>query len=170
MIHPYSLDPETIAQLRQLVATNYAGRDDLYTAAEHLDDEDLSAICRKLADDLAGNTAFLEQIIVMHGAEPGFAEKVAFTLGEEIMQFLRSGRGDQSIVSAMQDKQGQLREKYDETIAATDNPEAQSILEQQKKDVDFAERVLRQVSPADKPQSNADNKDVDKTGDPGQTG
>jgi uncharacterized protein (TIGR02284 family) len=166
-MRPYSLNPETIAQLRQLVATNYAGRDDLYAAAEQLDDEDLSAICHKLADDLAGHTAFLEQIIVMHGAEPGFEENIASTLSEEIMQLLRKGRGDQGIVSAVQEKQGQLREKYDETIAATDNPEAQSILEQQKKDVDFAERVLRQVSPADKPPSD-DDKDVDKAGD--QTG
>ena len=57
MIHQHSLVAETLARLRQLVVSAYSGRDDLYAAARQLTDQDLSIICRKLADDLGGNTA-----------------------------------------------------------------------------------------------------------------
>jgi uncharacterized protein (TIGR02284 family) len=149
MIRPHSLESESIARLRHLAAATYAGRDDLYAAAGQVGDEDLSTICRKLADDLADHTAYLEQIIAMHGEEPGFKEAVTSALSEEIMRFLRKGRGDQGIISAVRETQSELREQYDATIAATPDPEAQSILEEQKRDVGFAERVLRKVAPPD---------------------
>lgn len=145
MIRPYSFDSETIAMLRRLVAATYSRRDDLYTAAEQLTDEDLSAICRKLADDLADHTAYLKQIIAMHGQDPGIEETISCTLSGEIMRLLRQDRGDQGIVAAIQGEEAELREQYDATIAAVDNPEAQAVLETQKRDVDFAERVLRRA-------------------------
>jgi uncharacterized protein (TIGR02284 family) len=147
MIHPGSLDSETIERLRKLIATTYGGRDDLYAAANQLNDEDLSAICRKLADDLAGDTAYLEQIIVMHGQQPEVQNAVTSTLSEAIMKLLRKSRGDEGIVSAAKQRQSQLRQRYNETIAATGHPEAHAILDEQKKHVEFAERVLRQVRP-----------------------
>lgn len=92
MIRQHSLDSETIARLRQLVVSAYSGRDDLYAAAKQLTDQDLSVICRKLADDLGGNTAVLEQIIVMQGAEPGI--KPFFR--ESGLQYLRIAFGADS--------------------------------------------------------------------------
>ncbi len=153
MIRPYSLDSETIGQLRQLVVANYGRRDDLYVAAEQLGDQDLAAICRKLADDLAANTAHLEQIIVMHGKEPGFREAAASAMGHELMSLLRKGRGDQMLVSAVEREQSELRGQYDETIAATHDADARSLLEEQKKDVEFAEQVLRRISGRDAQES-----------------
>jgi uncharacterized protein (TIGR02284 family) len=147
MICPGSFNPETIARLRRLVEATYGGRDDLYAAAKQLNDDDLSAICRKLADELAGNTTFLQQIILIHGAEIGSEKAAVSALGDEIMKFLRKGRGDQGIIAAVQQEQSELREKYDAAIADTAEAEMKAILQQQQKSVDFAERVLRQVSP-----------------------
>jgi uncharacterized protein (TIGR02284 family) len=162
MIHPGTLDSETVQRLRRLVAATYGGRDELYAAADKLGDRDLAAICRKLADDLAGHTAYLEQVIVMHGQEPGFQDAVASALSEEIMKVLRQSPGDQGVVLAAERGQGQLRRQYDETISATGDPEAQSVLGQQRKHIEFAERVLRQVarpaaqsSPSDPPRKKA---------------
>jgi uncharacterized protein (TIGR02284 family) len=157
MSRPHSLDSETIARLRQLVVSTYSGRDDLYAAAKQVTDQDLKAICRKLADDLAGNTAYLEQIIAMQGAEPGVKEALASVLGEEIMELLRKARSDQGVVSAVQQGQGALREQYDATIAATSDAETQSVLQDQKEDVAFAERVLRHVAPPDRKDSPTGN-------------
>jgi hypothetical protein len=72
-IHPHSLDSQTIERLRDLVAATYGGRDDLYQAAANLEDVELAAICRKLADNLAGNSAYLAQILAMHGEPPADA-------------------------------------------------------------------------------------------------
>ena len=46
----------------------------------------------------------------------------------------------------MEEEQEQLRQKYDAAITAAKEPEAQAVLEVQKRDVDFADRVLRQVA------------------------
>jgi hypothetical protein len=43
-----------------------------------------------------------------------------------------------------------IQKQYDAAIAATRDPAAQKVLEKQKKDVNFAERVLRLVSPPDR--------------------
>jgi len=147
MIRPGSLNPETIARLRRLVEATYGRRDDLYAAARQLNDDDLSTICHKLADDLAGNTTFLQQIILMHEAEIGSENAAVSALCDEIMKFLRKGRGDQGVIAAVQQEQSELREKYDAAIADTPEAEMQAILQQQQRSVDFAERVLRQVSP-----------------------
>jgi hypothetical protein len=162
MIRPHSLDSETISRLRQLVIATYGGRDDLYAAGKQVGDEDLAVICGKLADDLAGRTADLEQIILMHNEEPGFEEALTSELSAEIMAFLRKERGDKGIVSAVQQEQSDLHKQYDETIAATHDPAAQEVLEQQKKGVDFAEHVLRQVSSEGKPQSDRRDDDPNK--------
>jgi hypothetical protein len=160
MIRPHSLDSETIARLRHLVVATYSGRDDLYAAAAQVTDKDLGDICCKLADDLAGNAAYLEQIIIMHDEDPGYVNAIASSLGEKIMKLVRARRGDQGIVSAVQQKQMKLREKYEATIDAMHDSEAHSLLETQKKAVEFAEHVLRKVSPclrqelpADKPEN-----------------
>src|SRR5512133_48742 len=108
MIRPHSLDSETIARIRELVVATYSGRDDLYTAAAQVNDKDLGKICCKLADDLAGSAAYLEQIIIMHEGEPGYANAVTSLLSEEIMKLLRAGRGDRGIVSAIQHEQSEL--------------------------------------------------------------
>jgi uncharacterized protein (TIGR02284 family) len=156
MIRPHSLDSETILRLRMLAVATYGGRDDLYAAAAQLSNEDLSVICRKLADDLAGNTAYLEQIIATQGEQPGFNEAIASALGEEIMKLLREGNGDHGIIAVVQQEQRGLREEYEATIAATRDAEARSVLEEQKRDVDFAERVLRHIAPPGSEESHVD--------------
>ncbi len=145
-MRPHPIDSRTIERLRGLVAAMYGGRDELYAAADHLGNDDLKAICRTLADDLADDTAYLEQIIVSHGREPGFKQSVTSALSEEIMRLFREGRGEEGVVSKAKQGQSELRERVDETIGATGDAEVQSLLDLQKQHIEFAERVLRQAS------------------------
>ncbi len=147
-MRPHPIDDPTIERLRQLAVAMYGGRDELYAAASHLSNDDLAAICRTLADDLAGDTADLEQIIVSHGREPGFEEAVTSALGEEIMILFRERGGDEGVVSKAKQAQAELREVVDETIGATADPEVQALLDQQKRHIEFAGRVLRQSARA----------------------
>jgi rubrerythrin len=155
MIRPYSLDAETLDRLRQLAVAAYGGRDDLYLAAAKINDRELAEICSKLADDLASHAAFLNQIIIMHDEEPGFESVAKSLLGEEIMKLLKKGRGDEGIVSAVERDQIELRKRYEATIAATPDAEVQSILEMQKRDIEFGEHVLHKISPQEAQDSSA---------------
>ena len=147
-MRPHPIDPDTIDRLRKLVAAMYGGRNELYAAAGQLSNEDLAAICQSLADDLAGDTAYLEQIIVSNGRQPGFDEAVTSALCEQIMKLFRERGGDEGIVSKAKQAQCELRQVVDETIGATCDPEVQWLLDQQRRHVDFAERVLRQAARA----------------------
>ncbi len=147
-MHPHPIDHETIGRLRRLVAAMYGGHDELYAAAGQLNNDDLAAICQTLADDLAGDTAYLEQIIVSNGRQPGFEEAVTSALSEQIMKLFRERGGDECVVSKAKQAQSELRQVVDETIGATCDPEVQSLLEQQRRHVEFAERVLRQAARA----------------------
>lgn len=145
MIHSQSLDSKTVALLRNLVVATYYVRDDLYLAVDCLKDKDLAAICRKLADDLAGNTAYLEQIILMQNEEPEFEDHMMSSLNTVVMMYLRKNQGDEGIISAIQQGYSYLSDKYYKSIAGTSDSETQKVLEKQKKDVDFAQRVLQKI-------------------------
>ncbi len=126
----------------------YGGRNELYSAASHLNDDDLKATCQSLADDLAGETTYLEQIVVSHGREPGFEEAITSALSDHVMKLLRERGGDESIVSMAKQAQSELRGVLDEAIDSTRDREVQSLLDQQRRHVEFAERVLRQAARA----------------------
>lgn len=146
VIHPHSLDSQTIERLRTLVAATYSGRDDLYQAAANLEDAELAAICRNLADDLAGSSAHLTQILAMHGKQPSDTGNVKAVLTHEIMRLIREHERDKGILSAAKEVERGLGDQYDATIAATTNAEAQALLENQKKEVEFGEKVLRHIA------------------------
>jgi uncharacterized protein (TIGR02284 family) len=145
-IRPHSLDPQTVERLRVLVATTYAGRDDLYQVAVHLDDAELASICRKLADELAGNSAHLAQILAMHGTEADDSGAISAVLTDEIVRFLREHERDKGVLSAAKDVERGVRDQYDATIAATENPEAQALVKKQREEADFGEKVLRHIA------------------------
>ena len=145
-IHPHSLDSQTIERLRDLVAATYSGRDDLYQAAANLEDAELAAICRKLAEDLAGNSAHLAQILAMHGTKASDTGHVKAALTGEIMRFIREHEHDKGVLSAAKEVERGLGDQYDATIAATGNAEAQALLKKQKEEVEFGEKVLRHIA------------------------
>lgn len=146
MIHPQSLDTNTIDLIYQLVVATYNERDELYAAAEYLKDEDLSVICRKLAQEMAGNNSYLIQIILMHHEDENIEETLKESNSPEEMMAICNRKGDHGIICAVQKGQNALRRKYDKAIAATSENEMHEILVEQKKDIDFAERVLRKIS------------------------
>ncbi len=126
----------------------YGGRNDLYAAASHLNNDDLKAICETLADDLAGETTYLEQLIVSHGCEPGFEDAITSAFSDQLMKLFRERGGDESIVSMAKQAQSELRGVMDDAIDSTHDPEVQSMLDQQRRHIEFAERVLRQAARA----------------------
>lgn len=145
-IHPHSLDSRTIERLRDLAAATYSGRDDLYLAADNLEDAELAAICRKLADDLAGNGAHLAQILAMHGTEASDTGNVKAAQTDEIIRSIREHEHDKGVLSVAKEVERGLGDQYGATIAATGNAEAQALLKKQKEKVEFGEKVLRHIA------------------------
>ena len=127
-MRPHPIDDETIEQLRKLVAAMYGGRNGLYAAAGHLDSGELKLICRSLAEHLAGETTYLEQIVVSHGRAQGFEEAVTSALSDQIMKLLRDRGGDEFVVSKAKQAQSELRGIMDETIGSNAQTRSSSTI------------------------------------------
>ncbi len=63
-------DEKTLVKIQKLIEGNFAGRDELYAAAESLDSGSREHICRRLADHLAANAIELQQLLVASGVQP----------------------------------------------------------------------------------------------------
>jgi len=143
------VDQESIQCLRRLIRSNFVARDELYAAARALDDEMLAEICRRLADDLGGNAADLQQLLAGLGAEPAEPDRVARRLHEIVMEMLEQRQGQASVIAEAEAAEHQLREVYDEVIAATPDDQVEGLLKTQREDVVFGEKVLHKVKEAD---------------------
>lgn len=62
------------------------------------------------------------------------------------MRFIREHEHDKGVLSAAKEVERGLGDQYGATIAATANAEAQAILEKQKEEVEFGEKVLRHIA------------------------
>ena len=65
-----NLNSKTLAKIQKMIEANYCGRDELYSAAEFVDDQARERICRRLADYLAANAIELQQIVAASGVDP----------------------------------------------------------------------------------------------------
>ena len=87
----------------------------------------------------------------MHGRDPDindFRNTVKAVLSDEIMRFLREHEHDKAVLSAAKEVERGIRDRYDATIAATENSEAQELLRHQREEVEFGEKVLRHIAKA----------------------
>lgn len=138
------LAPQEMREMQRLIESNFTGRDELYAAAQFLDDEFKGHLCRYLGEILAGNAIELRQFLTRCGidpAEPLDVEEVArllFTLA-------KSNRGEQGVLCVAVEGEENLKTDYDRAIHATGEPAARTMLRRQREKVEFGQRLLRRI-------------------------
>ncbi len=141
---PKPLEQKTLAWLQELLELDFAGRDELYAVADSLENEDCREICRRLAEFLAGHAAELQQIVVGSGNDPAGPldlDEIAHALIEGI----KSHRGNSGVLGVAETVEREVRQEYDRAIRSTDDRDAEGMLQRQRQEIEFAERVLRTI-------------------------
>ena len=59
-----TIDQATVEKVQDLIRTNLASRDTLYAMADKLSGPAGEKVCRRLADELGGNVADLQQLLL----------------------------------------------------------------------------------------------------------
>ena len=140
-----------LSKIEELVRANYTGRDELYVAAKALEDDDHREVCRRLADHLAGHAAELQQILLANGG-PALQPSDFYSIAEEIVESAKERKGTPGVLKVAEGYEKQVKDQYDSAINETpdDNREAKALLERQRGNVEFGEKVLRSIrSPKD---------------------
>jgi len=139
-----NLDDKTLSKIQEMVEVTFAGRDKLYSAASHLDDEDRREICRELADHLAGHAAELQQILTATGNDPKGPLDV-HGIVDALLESIRSKSGDSGVLDAAEKYTHEVKEDFDQAIEKTPDPDAREVLRHHRNGVEFGERVLRHM-------------------------
>lgn len=139
-----NLDDKTLSKIQEMMEVTFAGRDKLYSAANHLDDEERRDICRKLADHLAGHAIQLQQILKATGSDPKGPLDI-HAIVDALLESIRSQSGDSGILDAAEKYTHEVKEDFDQAIEKTPDPDAREVLRHHRNGVAFGERVLRQM-------------------------
>jgi hypothetical protein len=143
-MRPRTLDEKTLAEIRKLVEANFGNRDELYVAADSLDDEDRERVCRRLAEHLAGHAAELQQVLAASGSDPAGPLDID-DIVTALFESIKAQRGVAGVLEAAEEAQRDLKRGYDRAIEETPAQEAEGLLRGQRDAVDFGERVLRSM-------------------------
>jgi uncharacterized protein (TIGR02284 family) len=167
-MQPHTLSPATLANIQELIESNYAGRDELYAAVETLDDDARKNVCRRLAEHLGGHAAELEQILLSNGDErfdPTSVEFIDHLSERMFLKIVKDQQGEANVLKAIEQCERNLKEKYDQMLRSTPESEAVGILERQRDEVEFGEQILHTMHdpPDEKP---SDGASLDGTASP----
>jgi uncharacterized protein (TIGR02284 family) len=139
------LSGSTLDKIRVLIDANFSGRDELYAAAESLDDEARKGVCRRLAEHLADHAAELEQILLAssdRGIDELDADFIDHLSERTFLEMVKDLHGESRVLAENEQCERNLKEKYDRMIRATSESEAEGVLKRHRDDVEFAENVL----------------------------
>lgn len=139
------LNDITRQHLVTLIQANFAGRDDLYAAAEAVDNEALSLICRRLAEDLAGNATELQQIALAAGVDKVDINKFGTQLQADLMSLMQKADGDEAVLEEVEECEQIVQREYDEAIEQSDAPQIADVLAHQRESVTFGKTVVQKV-------------------------
>lgn len=146
-MRPMELNQEALSKIQELIKGNFTGRDELYAAAESLDDDARRRVCRRLAEHLAGHAADLQQIVIASGVDPAGPLDME-AIANALFDVAKANRGDAGVLGAVAEGERNLKDEYDRAIDATNDPHGEDLLRRQRGEVDFAENVLRDMSRA----------------------
>lgn len=138
------LDDKTLKEIQTLIKGNFTGRDELYAAAESLDDDALKRVCRRLAKHLTDNAIELQQIVTASGAAPAGPLDIE-SLADALFSLARANRGQSGVLRAAAEGERNLKVQYDRAVEATPDEAAKALLKKQRKEVEFGEEVLRNL-------------------------
>jgi uncharacterized protein (TIGR02284 family) len=143
------LDETTQQHLLTLIQANFAGRDDLYAAAEKLSSHSLSMICRRLADELADNAIELQQIALAAGIEDVDVEEFGAQLQAELIEMIAARGGDKAVLAEAEECEQTVERVYDDAITNADANALGDVLERQRENVEFGKNVAHGLRSAD---------------------
>lgn len=143
-----NLDDKTLSKIQEMVEVTFAGRDRLYSAANHLDNDERREICRELADHLAGHAAELQQILAATGNDPKGPLDV-HAIVDALLESARAQSGDSGVLDAAEKYTQEVKEDFDQAIEGTPDPDAREVLRHHRNGVEFGERVLRHMKRPD---------------------
>lgn len=143
-----NLPPQMIHHIEELVDASFSGRDELYAAAETLDDERRSNICHQLADHLANHAIELQQLLLANGETPPEPLNM-YAIAQGFFCFAKNRQGEAEVLRIAESCERTVKEHFDEVIDITSDADTSAMLERQRDDVEFGEHVLRamQVPP-----------------------
>jgi uncharacterized protein (TIGR02284 family) len=141
MMTRMELRPETLEKIQQLIVANFAGRDELYTAADSLEEGAQQRVCRRLAEHLAGYAVELQQILTAAGERPAGPLDLS-VLAHALYESARRTRGQQGVLAAAAEREHDLKVDYDRAMDNLSHPQAENLLRRQRDGVEFDEQVL----------------------------
>lgn len=141
-----NLPPLVVRRIEELIDASYAGRDELYAAADALDDQQRRNVCLGLAEHLANHAVELQQLLVANGV--GSLEPLdMYSVAEAYFSVVKARDGDAGVLSVAEKCEQTVKERFDAVIDGTNLDDTRSMLERQRKDVEFGQDVLRSIQP-----------------------
>jgi len=141
-----NIDQSTLDAVQALIRTNLVSRDSLYAAADKLDGVALQNVCRRLADELGGHVADLQQLLLARGQTPvgpedGLVKKLRFI----VLDVLQQQQSAQQVVLEAEGREKSLKEEYDAAIGQSDDEQIKGLLHLQRKNAEFGGQVLEAI-------------------------
>lgn len=139
-----NLPDALIRRIEELVDASFSGRDELYAAADTLDDEKRSNVCRQLADHLADHATELQQILAING-EDTVTPLDMYSVAETFFTLAKNRDGEAGILTAAESCERLVKERFDEVIDQTSDEDTAALLRRHRNDIEFGEHVLRSM-------------------------
>ncbi|MEZ6097811.1 MAG: hypothetical protein R3E01_02455 [Pirellulaceae bacterium] len=136
-------DRSTVDSIQDLLSELFGARDTLGAAAEVLADADDRYICRKLSFQLGGYAADLQQIVSASGVQP--AGPRSDHDARQSLSSIQKHIGPNGVLDTAEQTEQMLTEKYEQTMGHLNDPEVTGLLERQREDVEFGDRILRRL-------------------------
>lgn len=140
-------DSNTLIKIQELIEANFAGREELYAAANSLDNAARENICRRLADHLAANAIELQQLLAASGIAPAEPLDTA-AIAHALFDLAKLNRGESGVLDTAAEGEDNLKKVYDSAIEATEDEETTALFRRQRREVTFGEDVLRNIEPS----------------------
>ena len=143
------LSPKIIRRVQELVDASYAGRDELYAAADTLDDDKRSKVCRQLADHLAGHAAELQQLLLAN--EENTVEPLdMYSVAETFFTLAKNRHGEAGVLNVAEACERVVGERFDSAIDSLQDGDTTALLQRQRDTIEFGENVLRSMQDSPK--------------------
>jgi len=134
----------TLQHIVALIQANFAGRDDLYAAADALGSSTLSLICRRLAEDLASNAIELQQMALAAGIGEVDINDIGSGLQAELMETLGQREGDIAVLEEVEACEQLIEHEYDQAIEQSAG-DVEDVLRRQRNNVHFGQSLVREL-------------------------
>ncbi len=92
---------------------------------------------------LASHASELQQLLLASGAKPVSKEEIPEIAETALLELLRAANGARGVMAAAEHHEHAVKDAYDVAVQSATDPDAKAILERQREDVEFGERVLR---------------------------